>query len=231
MGAWKTSRAYGALLSRAVDAARRDSDDHCGAAHLLSALANAPASTPASRVLGRETLPTDDRAPSESGPPGGMVAVTPQLQQVFAMAAGMALQTGAGAVTDELALLAVCFHAPETLEPLGLRPDEVVTALAAEGVDVPPVMPPAREPSIRWGPAVYVDEEDWPAVDRMIAEHLAPRRVPVAFDVSRWRPGHLYLLAEEGTDLEGLVRAVVSAPDHLSVVDYWEALAHESGSS
>lgn len=230
MGAWKTSRAHGAVLSRAVDAARRNSDDHCGVAHLLSALAEAPASTPTSRVLTPEDRPTDDRPPNESGTPGGMVAVTPQLQQVLAMAAGMALQAGVEAVTDDMALLAVCFHAPETLESLGLTPDEVVTALAAEGVDVPPVEPPEREPPVSWGPAVYVDEGDWPAVDRMIAEHLVPQRVPVAFNVSSWRPGHLYLLAEEGTDLEGLVRAVVSAPDRVSVVDYREALAHESGS-
>lgn len=113
MGAWRTSRAHEAVLSRAVDVARRNADDHCGVAHLLSALAEAPASTPARRVLTREDRPTDDRPPNESGTPGGMVAVTPQLQQVLAMAAGMALQAGAEAVTDEMVLLAVCFHAPE----------------------------------------------------------------------------------------------------------------------
>jgi hypothetical protein len=122
------------------------------------------------------------------------------------------------------------FTPPDTLGPLGLTPDAVATALAAEGVDVPPVEPPELERPVSWGPAVYVEEAEWPAVDRMVAEHLAPQHVPVAFNVSRWKPGHLYLLAEEGSDLEGLVRAVVASPDRVSVVDHREALAHESGS-
>lgn len=230
MCAWKTNEAYGAILTRATAVAGRHADDHCGVDHLLSALAEAPASRPAGRVLSRGNRPADDRAPSESGTSGGMVAVTPQLQQVFAMAAGMALHSGVEAVTDEMVLLAVCFHAPDTLAPLGLTPDAVVTALADEGVYVPPVQPPELEAPASWGPAVYVEEAEWPAVDRMIAEQLAPQRVPVAFNVSRWKPGHLYLLAEEGSDLEGLVRAVVSSPDRVSVVDHREALARESGS-
>lgn len=230
MDAWRTSEAHQTILIRTADVARRRGDDHCGVDHVLSALAEAPASTPASRALSRRDAAGADASASDSTSANGMVAVTPQLQQVLAMAAGMALHAGVREVTDETVLLAVCFHAPEALTPIGLTAEAVVAALAAEGVDVPNVEPPAADQPVTWGPAIYVDEADWPAVDGMIAEHLVPRRVPVAFNVSVWQPGRLYIVAEAGTALDAMVRAAVSAPDRVSVVAYQEAMAHESDS-
>jgi hypothetical protein len=209
-------RTMGSQYGRAVRIALERGDGHCGAEHLLLALASPPRPTIASEVL--ESIGADIGSlrsrPANPAPSGGKgVATNPRCARCVSSAVTFAIAQGADRVTDEHVLLAFAYTEPDVLHGVSADPDEIYDELAARGVPVPATRPPASPnrpgPS---NPKLCVRRADLNAVLRVLRAKHPPGSASWGFSYSTTNPDEAYVISEDEIDIEAVAREALG-PD------------------
>lgn len=216
-----------ALRPRATAIAVELGHGHLGVEHVVGALLTPPEATTASAVL-HGLGATYDRWAATGRVRGGSprklwgLPSTPALLQFLALARGLALGGGGGAdgVTDDLALVALCYdrdsRIPGHLEELGLDAVEVVAALAARGVPVPTQPPPPAAAPLRpFGPRIGFPGEDLSAVLAAVRGRFSTKDGVWGWNTEA--DGRCWIDGEEHLDLEPAVRDAVADPSSVTI--------------
>lgn len=225
------------IQSRAFREARKLGHSWCGTDHVLLALLDPPAPTDAAAVLSQLGLTRSEaetrltpRWSTTQAPDGDGISPNPAFYALLGEARGLALAEGASAVSDEHALLALAYGGGHSLlVGLDIDAEQVVTALAALGLSVPPLLPPERPPPAEpFGSRVYYPATEQDAVVHAMLTRCPPGTAQWGFNVSRWKPGFHYIDAEESCDAPATIAAAVTDASAIEVVDI-ETATHEEG--
>lgn len=216
------------LLPRAVEVADEVGTSTLGPECALGALVRPPADGPAASVLSGLGLtwarwlghyrPLLAERP---GPPRAGVGTNPAWHGLMGVAEGIALASGAPRPADEHVLLALAYHRssahPSSLEDSGVAPDAVVSELAARGIAVSDLRPPAPSAVIRpLGPRVYFAPADGDAIVHALGEAYPPGSGMWGFNYDD--DGRPYVEGEADLDLEGVARGAVADPATVTAV-------------
>jgi hypothetical protein len=203
-------RTFGPQQGRALRIALELGDEECGPQHLLLALASPRQPTTASDVLGRvggDLAKLRDLRPRQTDRGGRRRArTTPSCTLCVGAAATLAIAQGADRVTDEHVLLAIAYTLPDLLHGLNIDPDEIYDMLAAGGVPLPAVRPPAdAEPRGPYNPVLYVSRADLrPILDLLRTRH-PPGTASWGFNYST-DTDEAHVISEDEIDIEAIAR-------------------------
>jgi hypothetical protein len=203
-------RTIGPQQGRAVRLASERGDGHCGAEHLLMALAAPKRPTIASAVLefvGTDIASLRDR-PAIPAPPGhNGVTTNPRCLSCVNSAVTFAIAEGADRVTDEHVLLALIYIAPEVLHSVNADPDEIYDALVERGTPVPSTRPPSSAtPRGPYNPLLYVRRADLGVVLDVLGRKHPPGTEHWGFNYSEREPDEAHIISEDEIDIEAIVR-------------------------
>jgi hypothetical protein len=221
-------RADMGLFLRAVEVAQEVGTSTLGPECAIAALVRPPAEGPAATVLAGLGLtwprwlhhyrPLFAQRPAS---PRDGICTNPAWHGLMGVAEGIALASGARLPADEHVLLALAYHRtsehPSPLEDAGVAPDAVVSALAALGIAVSDLRPPAASAVMRPpGPRVYFDPDDADAIIDALGEAypLGSGSWGFNYDDDR-RP---YVEGEAELDVEGVARRAVADPATVTAV-------------
>jgi hypothetical protein len=219
-----------ALLMRAFPQAQRLGHAYCLVEHVLLALLDPPVPTAAGDVLhqlGVTSAAVEAMIDLDTSRGNGEVVSAVSYHRIMGAAAGIALSESAETITDDHVLVSLAFLYPELLRAAGAAPEQVVQELAARGHRVPSLLPPPPRLAVAWGPVVYYPAEDHAAVVQAMVERYPPGTLDWGFNVSNWRPGQLWMVADADIPLVDVVRGAVGDPTLTAVVDRDEAIDHE----
>lgn len=225
-------RTIGPQQGRALRIASERGDGHCGAEHLLLALAAPKQPTIASAVLelvGADIASMRDRPPIPATPARNGVSTNPRCMNCVNSAAAFAIAQGAVRVTDEHVLLALVYTAPEVLHSVSADPDEIYDALVERGVPVPPTRPPSSAaPHGPYNPLLYVRREDLAVVLKAIGRRHPPGTEHWGFNHSEHNRDESYIISEDEIDIEAIAREALGDRAVYRLESFDEARAAES---
>ncbi|MGE0730674.1 MAG: Clp protease N-terminal domain-containing protein [Acidimicrobiia bacterium] len=217
----------GATFGPAFDEARRQGARAATSHHVLRALLRRPSA--AQRAL---LAAGAEAADPDAAPPSGTTSSTPALHSIEAFACALALAEGRDRPADEHLLIALVYEhrtGSSALLNADLDPDELYDLLAEQGVHLPPVRPPAPPlPDGPLGPFVYVPQPRANNVISVLRAQHPPGTLHWMINVSQWKPGWVYFIAEEAIDLASLVStALAPTGDEPELVALDEAMRNE----